>query len=99
MSKCKICNEECQWVFCSDCEKLIGNGLDELESQLATVTAERDELIAAALPREGNCGFGWNLETGEPYEKENACLCCDSPLIRVRKIIAKMKQIEKLDSR
>ena len=40
MSECKICGTGCQWVFCGDCEKLIGNGIDEYDRTIADLTAK-----------------------------------------------------------
>jgi hypothetical protein len=44
MKMCKICGTECSWVFCSDCKKLIGNGMDEMKADLATANARIAEL-------------------------------------------------------
>ncbi len=46
MSECKICGTGCQWVFCGDCEKLIGNGIDEYDRTIADLTAKLKDLEA-----------------------------------------------------
>jgi len=50
MKMCKICGSECSWVFCIDCEKLIGNGIDDMKADLAAAT-DREKRLVDALER------------------------------------------------
>ena len=53
MSECKICGTGCQWVFCGDCEKLIGNDIDEYDRTIADLTAKL-KIAVEALEHYGN---------------------------------------------
>ena len=69
MSECKICGTGCQWVFCGDCEKLIGNGIDEYDRTIADLTAKLKLAVEALEQIRGSVYRGYWTSEAEVAHK------------------------------
>ncbi len=82
MSECKICGTGCQWVFCGDCEKLIGNGIDEYDRTIADLTAKLKLAVEAInltrIGLEGEVHHSKDIKTShhcrEMLQRLDSCL-------------------------